>query len=98
MFELLAEWIGIGLVFCADVFLLRKIRAARGRPANAASEDALAMAVLTWWVMPLVAGAGRAVFAGSYFSLVLPLWVSFGGPMLIGGLYCAYKYRQLFRR
>src|SRR6218665_1131136 len=97
MFEFLAEWIGIGLVFCADVFLLRKIRAARGRPEHALSEDTLDMAVLTWGAVPLVGAGALAVCAVLSFSFDLPLWLSFGGPMLIGGLYCAYKYRELFR-
>src|SRR6218665_2339791 len=82
MVEFLAQWIGIGLVLCADVFLLRKIRAGRGRPEHALSEDTLDMAVLTWWVMPLVAVAALAVCAVLYFSFDLPLWLSFGGPML----------------
>ena len=98
MFEFIARLIGGIVEFILDVLLFRKIREAKKRPTRSWSADATDVAYLDWWLLPVSALAAMACAAILFFGLGLPFWLSFGGPTVLAGLYCGYKYLELLRR
>lgn len=81
--------------FVTDIWVLRRQRAASGRPANSWGEDAADTAVFNAWVIGL---SILALAAGSilFFVLKLPLWLSLA-PVVAGGVYVGYRWIALTR-
>lgn len=81
--------------FVTDIWLLRRQRAANGRPANSWGEDAADTAVFNAWVI----GLSILVLAACVimlFVLKLPLWMSLA-PVVAGGVYVGYRWIALTR-
>lgn len=81
--------------FVTDIWVLRRQRAANGRPANSWGEDAADTAVFNAWVIGL---SILALAAGSilFFVLKLPLWLSLA-PVVAGAVYVGYRWIALTR-
>lgn len=81
--------------FVTDIWVLRRQRAANGRPANSWGEDAADTAVFNAWVIGL---SILALAAGMImlFVLKLPLWMSLA-PVFAGGVYVGYRWIALTR-
>jgi len=81
--------------FVTDIWVLRRQRAANGRPGNSWGEDAADTAVFNAWVIGL---SILALAAGMImlFVLKLPLWMSLA-PVVAGGVYVGYRWIALTR-
>jgi hypothetical protein len=82
--------------FVTDIWVVRRKRAANGRPAASWSRDAADTAVFDAWVIGLsmLALAAGAVMM---FMLKLPLWLSLA-PLAATVAYICYRWIALTRR
>lgn len=82
--------------YFTDLWVLRRQRAHRGRPANAWRTDAGDVAVLDGWtlVVSLLAVIACVVL---YAVFALPVWLSVLLPVAPTVLYFVYRWRKLLR-
>jgi hypothetical protein len=81
--------------FVTDIWVVRRKRAANGRPANSWGRDAVDTAVFDAWVIALSMLA-LAVGAAMMFMFKLPLWLSLA-PLAAVIVYIGYRWVALTR-
>ncbi|MGY4533313.1 hypothetical protein ACVW0Y_002443 [Pseudomonas sp. TE3786] len=85
------------LSFLADVFLLRRWRANKGRPENAWSKDAADVAYLDWWLSAKLFVLALAGFVLLFYLFGFSFAVSFFVPLVAVSLYGVYRWIALIK-
>lgn len=78
-----------------DIWLLRRQRSGRGRPANAVAKDATDVVVFNLWAL-LFSAIALACFSAMFFVMKLPLWISLA-PVAAVTAYLVYRWFVLVR-
>jgi hypothetical protein len=81
--------------FIADVWVLRRHRAAKGRAENSWGRDATDIVVFDAWVIGLSILTLAATVV-MLFVFKLPLWISLA-PVVVGAVYVGYRWIALAR-
>lgn len=78
-----------------DIWLLRRQRSGRGRPANPVAKDATDVVMFNLWAL-LFSAIVLACFSAMFFVMKLPLWISLA-PVAAMIAYLLYRWFVLVR-
>ena len=81
--------------FVTDIWVLRRQRSGRNRPANSLGKDAADTALFDVWAL-LLSMLAFVCFSVLFFVLKLPLWISLV-PVLGAVVYLVYRWFALVR-
>ena len=81
--------------FVTDIWVLRRQRSGRNRPANSLGRDATDIALFDVWAW-LLSILAFSSFAAMFFAFELPLWISLA-PVAAVVVYLAYRWFALVR-
>lgn len=81
--------------FVTDIWLLRRQRSGRNRPANSLGRDATDAALFDVWAL-LLSMLAFVCFAVMFFVVKLPLWISLL-PVAAAVVYLVYRWFALVR-
>jgi len=98
MLDFLWNFIASVVEWLADLFVLRRVRSAKGKQSRPWQDDAKDLAVLDWWLLPLYATAATGAFLLLYLALDWPIWLSFALPAAVVAWRLVPRYLELFRR